>query len=113
VLGFDWDLSTTFSRDDVDYYENSLNASLGPASPTYFYIGALKFQEWTSNLDLTREVDTGVFAEPLFVAAGAGIPRRQVRDHGRRAGLLHQRRLCRPGRQPAGGRGVRWAARRA
>jgi iron complex outermembrane receptor protein len=71
VLGFDWDLSTTFSRDDVDYYENSLNASLGPASPTYFYIGALKFQEWTTNLDLTREVDTGVFAEPLFVAAGA------------------------------------------
>ena len=69
-LGFDWDLSTTFSRDAVDYYENSLNASLGPASPTYFYIGALKFQEWTSNLDLTREVDTGLFAEPLFVAAG-------------------------------------------
>jgi hypothetical protein len=107
VLGFDWDLSTTFSRDDVDYYENSLNASLGPASPTYFYIGALKFQEWTTNLDLTREVDTGVFAEPLFVAGGRGIPRRQVRDRGGRAGLLHQRRLCRSGRQPAGGRGVR------
>ena len=71
LLGFDWDLSTTFSRDDVDYYENSLNASLGPASPTYFYLGALKFQEWTSNLDLTREVETGVFAAPLFVALGA------------------------------------------
>ena len=57
LLGFDWDLSTTFSRDDVDYYENSLNASLGPSSPSYFYLGTLKFQEWTSNLDLTREVD--------------------------------------------------------
>jgi iron complex outermembrane recepter protein len=71
LLGFDWDLSTTFSRDDVDYYENSLNASLGPASPSYFYLGTLKFQEWTSNLDLTREVATGVFADPLFVALGA------------------------------------------
>ena len=71
VLGFDWDLSSSFSRDDVDYYENSLNASLGPASPTYFYLGTLKFQEWTTNLDLTREVDTGVFSRPLFVALGA------------------------------------------
>ncbi|MBO9546322.1 MAG: TonB-dependent receptor [Caulobacter sp.] len=70
-LGFNWDLSTTFSRDDVDYYTSSLNASLGPASPTYFYLGTLKFQEWTSNLDLTREVDTGAFADPLFVAVGA------------------------------------------
>jgi iron complex outermembrane receptor protein len=71
LLGFDWDLSSSFSRDDVDYYENSLNASLGPASPTYFYLGTLKFQEWTTNLDLTREVDTGVFSRPLFVALGA------------------------------------------
>ena len=71
LLGFDWDLSSSFSRDDVDYDENSLNASLGPASPTYFYLGTLKFQEWTSNLDLTREVQTSVFADPLFVALGA------------------------------------------
>jgi iron complex outermembrane receptor protein len=70
LLGFDWDLSSTFSRDSVGYYENSLNASLGPASPTYFYIGTLKSQEWTTNLDLTREVATGWFAKPLFVAGG-------------------------------------------
>ncbi len=70
LLGFDWDLSSTFSRDSVDYYENALNASLGPASPTRFYIGTLKFQEWTTNLDVTREVATGWFVKPLFVAAG-------------------------------------------
>lgn len=70
LLGFDWDLSSTFSRDKVGYYENSLNASLGPASPTRFYIGTLSFQEWTSNLDLTREVATGWLEKPLFVAAG-------------------------------------------
>jgi iron complex outermembrane receptor protein len=70
LLGFDWDLSSSFSRDEVRYYENSLNASMGPASPTRFYIGALKFQEWTTNLDVTREISTGWFAEPLFLAGG-------------------------------------------
>ncbi|MDB5456867.1 MAG: TonB-dependent receptor [Caulobacter sp.] len=70
LFGFDWDLSSTFSRDSVGYYENALNASLGPASPTRFYIGSLKFQEWTTNLDLTREVSTPWFAKPTFVAAG-------------------------------------------
>jgi iron complex outermembrane receptor protein len=70
ILGFDWDLSSSFSRDDVGYYENSLNASMGPASPTHFYIGTLKFQEWTTNLDLTREISTGLFERPTFVALG-------------------------------------------
>jgi iron complex outermembrane receptor protein len=70
LFGFDWDLSSTFSRDDVGYYENSLNASMGPASPTRFYIGTLKFQEWTTNFDVTREIATGWFAKPLFLAAG-------------------------------------------
>jgi iron complex outermembrane receptor protein len=71
ILGFDWDFSSAFSRDDVGYYENSLNASMGPASPTHFYIGTLKFQEWTTNLDLTRELNTGLFERPTFVALGA------------------------------------------
>lgn len=70
LFGFAWDLSSSFSRDNVSYYENSLNASLGPASPTHFYIGALKFQEWTTDLDVTREVPTTWFAKPLFLAAG-------------------------------------------
>lgn len=69
LLGFAWDLSTTFSDNSVDYYENSLNASLGPASPTFFYLGLLEFQEWTSNFDITREIPVGL-AEPMFVAAG-------------------------------------------
>lgn len=70
LLGFHWDLSSSFSRDDVGYYENSLNASLGPASPTRFYVGTLKSQEWTTNLDLTRTVKLPIFAKPTFVAAG-------------------------------------------
>jgi iron complex outermembrane receptor protein len=68
--GFSWDLSTTLGRNKNAFYTNSLNASLGPASPTTFYAGTLKFKEWTSNLDVTREFDLGLY-KPLFVAAGA------------------------------------------
>ncbi|HET6970956.1 MAG TPA: TonB-dependent receptor [Phenylobacterium sp.] len=68
--GFDWDLSTTLGRNRNAFYTNSLNASLGPASPTTFYAGTLVFKEWTSNLDVTREFDLGLY-KPLFLAAGA------------------------------------------
>lgn len=70
LFGFDWDLSTSLSRNKVDYFENSLNASYGPASPTYFYLGTLTFKEWTSNFDVSREFDLGL-AKPMFVALGA------------------------------------------
>src|SRR6185369_11644410 len=33
---------------------NTNNASLGPLSPTIFYVGSLESSEWTSNLDVTR-----------------------------------------------------------
>jgi iron complex outermembrane receptor protein len=68
--GFNWDLSTTLGRNKNVFNTNSLNASLGPASPTTFYAGTLKFKEWTSNLDVTREFDLGLY-KPTFVAAGA------------------------------------------
>ena len=70
LLGFNWDLSTSLARSKVDYFENSLNASYGPASPTYFYLGTLTFKESTSNFDISREFDFGL-AKPMFVAAGA------------------------------------------
>lgn len=69
--GVHFDLSTTYAENKVDYDESTaLNASMGPASPTGFYIGYVKGTEWTSNLDLNRKFDLGL-AEPLFVAAGA------------------------------------------
>lgn len=68
--GITWDLSTSFSRDNVEYRESSLNTSLGAASPTYFYLGKLISQEWTNNFDLTKEVQLSAFAKPLFVAGG-------------------------------------------
>lgn len=71
LFGFDYDLSTSYSQDNVDYREDSLNASLGPASPKRFYLGALNTDESTTNFDLTRSIGTGVFAQPLFLAVGA------------------------------------------
>jgi iron complex outermembrane receptor protein len=70
-MGFAYDLSTTFSRDGIDFTANTLNASLGPASPTDFYLGKLAAEEWTTNFDLTRDVATGMFSAPLFLALGA------------------------------------------
>jgi iron complex outermembrane receptor protein len=71
LLGFNYDLSTSFSEDNVDYREDSLNASLGPASPKLFYLGTLKTNESTTNFDVNREVGTGWFEKPLLVALGA------------------------------------------
>ncbi|CAN7585888.1 TonB-dependent receptor [Phenylobacterium sp. LjRoot225] len=70
LAGFNWDLSTTVSRNNVSYFEDSLNASLGPASPSRFFLGKLRFKEWTTNLDLTHDLDLGL-AKPLLVAFGA------------------------------------------
>jgi iron complex outermembrane receptor protein len=52
------DLSSTYGRNDVDNgAENSLNASLGSASPTSFATFASKFDQWTTNLDVTRRIE--------------------------------------------------------
>ncbi|WP_367348812.1 hypothetical protein [Sphingobium yanoikuyae] len=40
------------------------------SSPTHFYLGKIRFDEWTSNLDFSKELDIGL-AGPLSVAVGA------------------------------------------
>ena len=71
VLGWDWDLSSSWGRNDVNYHnDDSLNASFGPASKTNFDNGEAIFSQWTNNLDITRAFDTGLFKDPLHVAAG-------------------------------------------
>lgn len=70
--GVHWDLSSTYGEDKVKYREHSdLNVTYGAASPTEFYLGSTDAQEWTTNLDLSRDLTTGIFAEPLFISAGA------------------------------------------
>ena len=71
VLGWDWDLSTSYGRNDVNYHnDDSLNASFGPASPTDIDNGEAIFSQWTNNLDINRSFDTGWFENPLHVAGG-------------------------------------------
>jgi iron complex outermembrane receptor protein len=70
VKGWDWDLSTTLAQDHAKLDgENTINATLGPNSPTYFHLSAHTFQQWTNNLDFTREF-TGFTPHPLQVSVG-------------------------------------------
>jgi iron complex outermembrane receptor protein len=53
--GWSWDLSSTYgSNHATENTSNSINASLGPTSPTVFYVGALTSTEWVNSLDVTR-----------------------------------------------------------
>ena len=58
----DWyyDASLTYGSNDFDYgLRNSLNASLGDASPTSFDTGEYKFSQTVANLDFKRDLDLG------------------------------------------------------
>jgi iron complex outermembrane receptor protein len=68
--GWSYDLSGIYGRNKFDFdISNSVNPTLGVASPTNFYAGSLKFGEATANLDLVRPFTLGRFA-PLNVAVG-------------------------------------------
>ncbi|OWK29997.1 TonB-dependent receptor plug domain-containing protein [Sphingomonas mucosissima] len=70
LAGFGWDLSTVYGVSTVrTSYVNSVNVSLGAASPARFYRGGSDFYQWTSNLDLTREIPLGD-DQPLRLAFG-------------------------------------------
>ncbi|WP_404482468.1 TonB-dependent receptor plug domain-containing protein [Novosphingobium sp. BL-52-GroH] len=68
--GWDLDLSSTYGKDNVELgAENTLNPSLGPTSPTSFFMGRQKQDLWVNNLDVSREVEVGL-AKPLNLAFG-------------------------------------------
>lgn len=70
LAGFGWDLSSVYGVNAQDLaYENSVNVSLGTASPRRFDRLGADFYQWTSNLDLTRSVPLGDEA-PLNLAFG-------------------------------------------
>ncbi|QYF87378.1 TonB-dependent siderophore receptor [Brevundimonas sp. PAMC22021] len=70
LIGFGWDLSSVFGRNTQDlYYDNSVNVSLGTESPSRFHRLASDFDQWTTNLDLTREIAIGSGA-PVELALG-------------------------------------------
>jgi iron complex outermembrane receptor protein len=68
--GWDWDLSSSYGKDNVKLgAEGTLNPSLGPSSPTEFYMGRQISTLWVNNLDVNRAFDLGL-AEPLQLAIG-------------------------------------------
>jgi iron complex outermembrane receptor protein len=69
--GWSYDLSGIYGRNTFDFdVSNSINPTLGVASPTDFYAGTLKFGQATANLDFVRGFPIGSFSGPLNVAVG-------------------------------------------
>lgn len=72
-----YDLSAGYGRNKFDFYvTNSLNTSLGPTNnQTHFYAGSLGDDQWTANLDLSKQYRIGMMSGPLNVAVGAEFRR--------------------------------------
>ncbi|WEK01625.1 MAG: TonB-dependent receptor [Candidatus Sphingomonas phytovorans] len=67
---FTYDLSASYGRSLIDYtMKESLNASLGPNSPTSFYIGRLAQREFNLNADFVYRLPVGGLA-PINIAFG-------------------------------------------
>lgn len=77
--GIDFDLSMSYGRNKFDFrIINSLNASLGRASPTEFDSGGLRYSQWMVNLDLSRAVELSDDVS-LLIAGGAEYRRETFR----------------------------------
>jgi iron complex outermembrane recepter protein len=67
-----YDVSVVHGRNTVDFnIRNTLNRSLGAASPTEFYAGQLQFTQTVVNADFVQSVALDGLAGPLNVAYGA------------------------------------------
>ena len=66
-----WDVSGRYGRDKIDYHvTNTINASLGPQSPTSFYSGSWIQEEEGINSDFVYQLDAGL-ENPINVSFGA------------------------------------------
>ena len=69
--GMTYDVSATLAQNYLDMsLRSSLNASLGPDTPTSFYIGKFQQQEAILNFDVTYPWEVDAFASPISVGAG-------------------------------------------
>ena len=67
-----WDVSASFGRNRIDYHlANSINASMGPASPTAFYLGQLSQTEKILNANFNYELPVAALPQPVNIAFGA------------------------------------------
>ena len=69
--GFQWDLSFAYGNSDIDYFiYNTINASMGPETPTSFKPRGYEQEEITIAAAGSFPVDVDAFATPLNVAFG-------------------------------------------
>jgi iron complex outermembrane receptor protein len=79
-----WDLSASYGRNQSGFFlNNSINASLGPASPFAFDLGRLIQKEFNLNADAVYRLDVAGLPEPVNVAFGV---ERRVETYEIRAG---------------------------
>ena len=65
------DLSATYGRNELKFHtNNSLNPSYGLASPTDFYVGALKNEQTVVDLNYTRDLSIAALQRPVTLATG-------------------------------------------
>lgn len=69
--GLRWDVSASYGRNRIDYFlKESINASLGPQSPTSFRPGVLGQEELNLNADFVYEWRPASLSDPVNVAFG-------------------------------------------
>jgi iron complex outermembrane recepter protein len=67
---WDWDVSQGWGVSRIANYGDTINVSMGAASPTHIYSGEQRSEQATTNLDLKRGFDVGLSA-PLNMAVGS------------------------------------------
>jgi iron complex outermembrane recepter protein len=73
---WDYDASLTAGGNRFEYgVRNSLNASLGTASPTQFDLGTFRFDQTALNFDVSRTLPMKGFADAAAIALGAELRR--------------------------------------
>ncbi len=69
---WDMDASLGYGRNKMQFQiQNTLNASIGPSSPTVFNAGGFSYDQSVANLTGVRTVEMSGLASPLNVAVGA------------------------------------------
>jgi iron complex outermembrane receptor protein len=69
--GWSWDLSAVYGSNEFDHdISNSLNVSLGDASPTSFNVGEYEFTQLTFRFDMSRPFEISGFKNPVNLAWG-------------------------------------------
>lgn len=77
-----WDSSLTFGQNKFDYgLRNSVNASLGDASPTSFKLGDFEFDQLSVNLDANRSLEWSALTRPVNLAVGVEYRHETFKTH--------------------------------